>query len=116
MQRKICANSIMDTDRLWPMQAFFNEIPDEEFISIIRDMVHGIGHGFDGVVCSFPDDLDPDEEVFQGVEFFVYNTERVIVDNQTLMLCIRIASDRYAEAFPEDRSILDRILEHSELT
>ena len=114
--QKISQSWIGGDHQLWPMQAFFNAIPDEDFVRIIRDMVYGIGCGFDGVVCSFPSDLDPGDEVFVGAEFYVYNTECVIVDNETLLIHIRRAIDRHVKAFPDDGFILDRILEHSELT
>ncbi len=102
-------------DRLWPMEAFFNAIPSDEFVSVIRNLVHGIGHGFDDVVCTFPNDLDPDEETFEGVEFWVYCNATLVVDHPTLLTYIRLASERHVRSFPEDRFILNRILEHSEL-
>lgn len=102
-------------DQLWPMEAFFNAIPSDEFVSVIRNLIHGTGHGYDDVVCTFPTDLDPAEETFEGAEFWVYSNAAIVVDNPTLLAYIRLASNRHIRSFPEDRLILDQILEHSEL-
>ena len=108
-------DSIEDADKLFPLKTFFNQIRDDEFVSTIRDMVHGIGRGFDDLCCTFPGDLDPNEEAFQGAEFWIYRNDAVIVDNQTLMYYLRLASAEYTKRCPEDRAIIEQILAHSEL-
>ncbi|WP_246362217.1 ribonuclease toxin immunity protein CdiI [Paenibacillus alba] len=66
----------------FPVKTFFNAIPDYNFETVIQQMVLGIGSGFNATGCLFPDDLDPHEEKFEGIMFYLHK-EEVILDYET---------------------------------
>ena len=56
-------------DSLFPVQAFFNALSNEDFVRIVSSLSTGVGAVVNEVSCLFPGDLDPTDEPFSGVEF-----------------------------------------------
>ncbi len=63
---------------MFPIQCFFNAISDDSFIYILRNLINGIGASINDCHCQFPEDLDPDEDTFEGVRFSIYEDERIL--------------------------------------
>ena len=82
-------------ESLWMVAAFFNEIPDRGLIEVMEAMLNGVGSGFNDVGCMFPGDLDPWEEPFEGVLFYLYSQDDVIIDEKTLYKFCEIAARPY---------------------
>ncbi|MNJ61640.1 hypothetical protein D3C77_574410 [compost metagenome] len=101
---------LLDSDVLdkehFPITAFFNSISDSDFIETIKNLSLGIGVGINATVCLFPDDLDPDEEKFEGIMFSLHDDE-VIVDYQTFLYYLEKACSVFIEVYPDKKSIID---------
>ena len=69
-------------DKLFPVQAFFNIIPDRRFVDTLKAFSKGIGAGFNDVECAFPGEQEFGEEVINGIEFALHHHEVVITYNQ----------------------------------
>ncbi|MEC3605680.1 ribonuclease toxin immunity protein CdiI [Bacillus glycinifermentans] len=93
----------------FPVKAFFNAISDSYFIEVIESMSQGIGYGINDADCTFPGDLDPGEEIFEGVEFSLLD-EEVIVDYSTFFYYLKIACDSYISDFPQYKGKIESFL------
>jgi hypothetical protein len=104
---------LLETDQLknnhFPIIAFFNAIPDHDYIDVLEQLSLGVGGGYNDVVCLFPEDLDPGEEKFEGVMFSLFN-EEVIVDYQTFYYYLRMASMVYLEDNFSNKEIVEDLL------
>ncbi|NNC15319.1 hypothetical protein D7Y27_20330 [Corallococcus sp. AB004] len=101
---------VSDRDRLFPVQAFFNAINASEFVDTYRNLLNGIGYGFEGILsCEFPGSLDPWEERFDGVRFSIYE-EEVIVDYSVFVRFALTWAQAHVKAWPEDKAELEAIL------
>ena len=98
-----------DTDRLFPVQAFFNAMGDSVFLRILADLVSGVGAGVNDVHCEFPGDLNEDEEPFEGIRFSLYEDE-VVVDRDTFLRFLRLAAESYVREHPHDQAQVEAIL------
>ena len=96
-------------ERLFPVQAFFNVWVDERFVGIIEDLVNRIAHELNDVGCSFPEDLDPTQEPFEGVEFHVLD-EQIIVSTDEFRRLLRLACDAQRRRVPEQAARLEAAL------
>lgn len=105
---------IIETDEIkekyYPIIAFFNAIPDTAYIRTIGDIAKGVGSSFNDVHCEFPEDLDSEEEIFDGIRFALIN-EEIVVNYKILFYFLRKASETYAEDNPQDKIKVDYILE-----
>ncbi|WP_042473908.1 ribonuclease toxin immunity protein CdiI [Bacillus ndiopicus] len=90
----------------FPIISFFNAIPESDFLEIIEQFSLDIGRGINDAVCIFPTDLDPGEELFEGVMFSLYD-EEVIVDNETFLYYLEKACQVYLEDYPDKKNIVD---------
>lgn len=75
----------------------------------VEQMSVGIGTGINAVDCSFPDDVEEDEEKFDGVRFSVHD-EEVVLNYETFYYYLNLACKNYVDAFPDDRSELENYL------
>jgi CDI immunity protein len=96
-------------DRLFPVQCFFNAVSDYNFVEIVGRLLQGIGHGTDYAQCTFPEDLEPGEEVFEGVRFSIFE-ESVILTVEELRYFIDKACESYIADHPEDRNVIRGLL------
>lgn len=95
--------------KYFPVIAFFNAIPDYEFIGMLEYMLKGIGYTFNEVHCEFPGDLDPGDKMFEGIRFTVLNDE-IVIDYQTLYHFIELSCKAYIEDNYVDMAKIDKIL------
>lgn len=104
---------LLESDQLnnnhFPITAFFNAISNSNFEAVVEQLSSGIGRGINAAVCTFPDDLDPDEEMFDGVMFSLHN-EEVVVDYQTFFHYLKKACNVYLDDFPDDKDTIERYL------
>lgn len=94
----------------FPIVAFFNAISDNSFVHVLEQFTLGVGSGINETVCTFPEDLDPGDEVFDGVMFSLFD-EEVIVDYQTFFYYLKLACSIYLEDHPEDKAVIENNLE-----
>jgi len=99
----------IDNDRLFPVQAFLNVIPDEYFIRTLKNLVEGIGATYNDVGCCFPGDLDPGDETFEGINFGVLN-EEVVISRREFFGYLQKAAQEYIKMYPSDSEETLRLL------
>ncbi|WP_342560582.1 ribonuclease toxin immunity protein CdiI [Psychrobacillus sp. FSL W7-1457] len=90
--------------------AFFNAISDTDFVRTVEQMSLGIGTGINVVDCSFPNDLEDDEEKFEGVMFSLHN-EELLLSYSEFFYYLNLASELYISDFPNSREILEVYLD-----
>lgn len=96
-------------DRLFPVQAFFNALWDDNFIEVMRRLLCGIGGSMNDAYCRFSSDLDPWEEPFEGVRFSLYEDE-VIITAAELKSYIEQACVAYLSTYPEQQDTVANLL------
>lgn len=96
--------------KLFPMQAFFNAIPDDDFVPAMAAVISGVGRGFNDTGCLFPEDLDPGDEPFEGVQFYVLK-EDLTVSRRDCAKYMRMAIESQLAARPTDAEALNSLLE-----
>ncbi|BBW96541.1 ribonuclease toxin immunity protein CdiI [Geobacillus icigianus] len=93
----------------FPVIAFFNAISDDDFVKVIQHLSTGAGYGINAVDCTFPNDLDPDDEPFEGVMFALHD-EEVIIDYHTFYYYLEQTCNMYIKNFPDQEENINRIL------
>ena len=84
---------------LFPVQAYFNSIPDEKFLKVLVDFSNGIGSGFEETSICFENESEY-EQSFKGVEFGLFNQE-VIISNEEFIKVLKAVSSIYQKDYPE---------------
>ncbi|EME74172.1 ribonuclease toxin immunity protein CdiI [Bacillus sonorensis] len=106
-------NRILESQQIkeshFPITAFFNVLADSEFLEVIENLSKEVGTAINDVGCTFPCELEPDEESFEGIEFGVID-EEVIVDYPTFYYYLRIACDSYISDFPQYKEKIESLL------
>ncbi|NME07359.1 hypothetical protein HF876_16190 [Psychrobacillus sp. BL-248-WT-3] len=90
--------------------AFFNAISDTDFVRTVEQMSLGIGTGINVVDCTFPNDLEDDEEKFEGVMFSLHD-EELILRYSDFLYYLKLACKLYISVFPSNREILEVYLD-----
>jgi hypothetical protein len=98
--------------RLFPVQCFFNAVSDFNFVEVVGRLLQGIGHGTDYAHCTFPSDLDPGEEMFDGVKFSIFE-ESVVISVEELRYYIREACASYLASHPDEQNVISNLLSSS---
>lgn len=93
----------------FPVMAFFNSVPDSNFMRVLEQMSIGIGTGINEADCSFSGDVEEDEEKFDGVRFSVYE-EEVILNYEIFYYYLNLACRNYVDVFPNERNELEQYL------
>lgn len=96
--------------QMFPVQAFFNAVGDAAFVRMVDHLTRGIGYGSNEADCSFPTDLDPDEEMFAGVRFTLFE-DRIVLTKEQLRAILKQAIAAYVASHPSDRLLLDEYLD-----
>jgi hypothetical protein len=104
----------IDIDKLFPVQTFFNAIPDFRFIQTVAKLLQGIGAFINDTSCLFPGDLEPDEPVFEGIRFRLFE-DVVSVSHEEFNHWLREACRSYVMDNPEDSKDLEQVLRLSRL-
>ncbi|WP_234976441.1 ribonuclease toxin immunity protein CdiI [Vibrio quintilis] len=98
-----------ENDPLWIAKEFFNSINGPFFVRAIRYLVNGISYGDEYFSCDFPDELDEDEEYFDGVKFRYHDDELVMSVNDFKEYLV-IACKRFKELHPDQSCEIDKVL------
>jgi hypothetical protein len=99
-----------DNQGIYELREFFNAVTDSYFVQMVEDFAKGYGVGIDCYyLCSFPDDLDFDEEPFDGVKVFAVDSE-VVVDYETFYQYLKMACETYISRHPEDKNKINELL------
>ena len=96
-------------DPLWIGKEYFNSINNMFFLRTIGYLVENIGYGDEYSYCDFPDDLEEDEEPFEGVRFR-YHDDEVVVSEKKFKECLSLACKRYEEINPDKSSEIKDLL------
>lgn len=91
---------LVQSESHFPVQTFFNSIGDDSFVKMIDTLTNGVGYSINECDCTFPDDLDPDEEPFDGVRFSLFE-ESVIIDTDELKKHLKVVCDEFVKRHPE---------------
>lgn len=94
---------------LLPIQAFFNAVGDASFLRVIECLTKGVGFSINDVDCSFPGDLDPGDESFDGVRFSLFE-QRIVISTDELWHYLEIVCKAYIAGSPKDETILGEYL------
>lgn len=93
----------------FPVQAFLNAIPDADFIRTLESISRGVGATFNDADCSFPGDLDPSDDIFEGVCFGLLN-EEIVISNQEFAIYLKQAASWYLLQHPQDTQTVVALL------
>ncbi|MDM1408406.1 ribonuclease toxin immunity protein CdiI [Myroides sp. DF42-4-2] len=104
MKKKLKLND----DNLFPVEAFFYTLPTAKFIDTLMGFSNKIGVGFEDTVITFPEELDDNEEKFEGVEFSVLN-EEVVISNKDFLKYLYIACGLFVEDYPDKKDIVEEL-------
>ena len=100
---------MIDDESLFPVQAFFNAVSDESFIRVMDSLTNEVGYSINECDCSFPGDLDPGEEVFQGVRFSLFE-QSAVISNQELANYIKEVCRGFVDRNPSEQGNVARVL------
>ena len=100
----------LDESRLFPVQAFFNGISDRNFQEIISYLTRGVGHGLDYAICTFPNDLDPGDEPYEGVTFSLFEDE-VVISEDEFQQYLRGACQSFVADHPDQAEAINELLQ-----
>lgn len=92
-------------NRLFPVQAFFNAIGDDAFVRVVKDLQRRVGTAINDCYCEFPEELDYDEEPFDGIRFSLFEDE-VIISEEELNAFLKKVCSIHLIDYPEDRKEL----------
>ncbi len=95
---------------LFPAQAFFNAMSDRSFVSTLEGFSKGIGAGFNDAVCEFPNEIEPGDEQFAGVKFYIFDEELVLSKLDFLRLLEQVCLI-YLIRHPEQQALLSQFLD-----
>lgn len=109
MKKKLNEEVMLDKNH-FAVIAFFNAISDTDFVRTVEQMSLGIGTGINVVDCTFPNDLEDDEEKFEGVMFSLHD-EETILDYSEFFYYLKLACNLYISGFPNNREILEVYLD-----
>lgn len=97
------------SDHLLPVQAFFNVIPDREFVGVLEAFSRGVGAGFNDVFCEFPGQDGSSDEVEGGVEFAI-KEEVIVVGYDVFVSVLGQACDAFLKNNPLLREEVEGLL------
>lgn len=96
-------------DRLWIVKEYFNKIHDSFFLHVINGIIaNREGRGDEYAGCQFPEEVDYDEEPFEGIKCWYFEDE-VIVSEDDFKKCLILACEEYARLNPEKKEEIKKI-------
>ena len=99
----------LDDSELLPVQAFFNAVSDGSFERVVDCLTKGVGYSINDADCTFPGDLDPGDEPFDGVRFTLFE-EQVVISALQLRRYIEFVCADYVNRHPEAEAALTQFL------
>lgn len=109
MNESLFKNLDRNNDPLWISKEFFNSINDMFFLRAVGYLVEGTSYGDEYSDCDFPDDLDDEEEAFEGVRFR-YHDDEIIISKEKFKECLSLACKKYGEINPDKSSEIKDLL------
>ena len=97
------------SNELFPVQAFFNAISDDSFLKTLEAFSKGVGASFDDCHCEFPNDLDPDDEPINGIQFALYDQE-VVVSSDEFVGYLEKVCDKFLLEYPDKKKDVEDYL------
>jgi hypothetical protein len=94
---------------LFPIQAFFNSVSDASFMKVVDCLTSRIGYSINETNCTFPGDLDPGEESFEGVCLSLFE-ESVVISLVQLREYLEIVCRNYVTCHLADEGVLSKLL------
>lgn len=79
------------------------------FLRTIGYLVEGTSYGNEYSDCDFPDDLEDDEEPFEGVRFR-YHDDEIVVSEEEFKEYLTLACKRYEDINPDKSSEIKDLL------
>jgi hypothetical protein len=96
-------------NELFPVQAFFNAIPDDSFLKVIESFSKNVGASFNDCYCEFLGDLDSEDIPIDGIQFSLYEQEVVISKINFLSYLTRVC-DIFLHDNPNKKENIERLL------
>lgn len=109
MENELFTNLNRVNDPFLVCKEFFNSINNMFFLRTAGYLAQGISCGGEVGDCDFPDGLDEDEELFEGVRFRYYDDE-VIVSDEDFKKYLVLACQRYVEINPSKALDVQKLL------
>lgn len=100
-----------DNDDLKIAKEFFNTFSGSNFYDAVSYLCQGVGYGNEYSACEFPDDLDFDEEAFEGARFRYFDDE-LIVSFKQLELLIDEAVEKFVKMHPDQKERIEKLIDH----
>lgn len=94
-------------DRLLPVQAYFNALPDDIFLRALEDLASGVGADYNGVGYVLPSE-DDESAPLNGVLFYVPG-EEITISNAEMMCHLKEALAAYTSTHPTDRDAAETL-------
>lgn len=94
---------VIDKNEWFPVQAFFNAIPDDLFWGVTHSLMNGVGYSMNDCHCEFPVELDYDEEPFSGVRFSLFEDEIVLTEKEMKEM-LRQVCESQVKRHPDEES------------
>lgn len=99
-------------DSLWIVKEYFNNNNDDYFLDMISNLMDRVGWGNEYAGCDFPENMDYEEELFEGVKCW-YFEEEVIVSENYFKKCLIIACKEYVKLNPDKKQETEKIINQS---
>lgn len=95
--------------KMFPVQAFFNAMPERALLSALDGFSKGVGAGFNDAVCEFPQEVESDAEMFSGVKFYIFE-EELVISNAEFLRCLEGVCQIHIARHPESQSLVEQLL------
>ena len=96
----------------YPVLALLNEAANEDFVEFLKNLIDGIGSGYNYTTCYFWDELDDfDKETtpkFEGLGVETENRDVIIVSFEELVYYMKIICERIQT---NDREIISKLID-----
>lgn len=100
-----------DNDDLKIAKEFFNTFSGNNFCDAVSYLCQGVGYGNEYSACEFPDDLDFDEQAFDGAKFRYFDDE-LIVSLRQLELLVDEAVEKFIKTHPDQKERTEKLIAH----
>lgn len=97
------------SDPLRIAKSFFNSLFDISFLKSINYLVNRTSVVSEYHGCTFPENIDPDEEPFVGVKFRRID-EEIIVEEEIFLSLLKETCERYLDRVPEKEAEVKDLL------
>lgn len=90
---------------IWQVKAFFNAIPKEDFIEILKHFSDGISRSYNEIYCI---DREPGS-IANGISFGVTH-EEITLSNKDFLAYLEKACADYLQEMPQERMVVHGLL------